>query len=46
MDGIITDQQKYPEFAFTYKRQESFKTWPTNFPIKPAALVEIAYGIH
>ena len=43
MDGIITDKPRYPEFAFTHKRQASFETWPSYLPIKPDTLVESGF---
>ena len=38
--GIYVSKPKYPQYAVTAKRLESFKKWPTYLGIKPEQLVE------
>lgn len=38
--GIIIIKPKNPKWETVYKRQDSFKGWPSHLPIKPEPLVE------
>ena len=40
MDGMITDKPKFPQYALSQKRQDSFETWLPYLPIKSETLVE------
>ena len=40
MDDIITEKPKFPQYAFTQKRQDSFKAWLPYLPIKSETLVK------
>ena len=40
MDAIITEKPKFPQYAFTQKRRDSFKAWLSYLPIKSETLVK------
>ena len=38
--GIHTEKPKFPQYAVSTKRHESYKSWPSYMPINPELMVD------